>query len=89
MMKLIPVTVEEDGALRLPRGWPIPPNTRLAVVALPDDGLASGELSRVAEYSGSFAFLSEEPELYGDGDVLPGRANPGFSCCAPSDVRVR
>jgi len=78
MMKLIPVTVEKDGALRLAREWPIPPKARLAVVALAEDEVAGGELALMAERGGSFDFLVGEPDLYTDADVIPGRANPDF-----------
>lgn len=84
-MKLIPVTVEKDGALRLARGWPIPPRARLAVVALAEEEVVGGELALLAERSGSFDFLVEEPELYTDADVIPGRTNPDFGR-GPSDV---
>ena len=84
-MKLIPVAVEKDGALRLARGWPIPPKARLAVVALNDDEIAGGGIALIAERSGSFDFLVGEPELYTDADVMPGRANPDFGR-GPSDV---
>ena len=77
-MKLIPVTVEKDGALRLPRGWPIPASTRLAVVALAENEVTSNVVAQIAEAGGSFDFLIEEPELYTDADVIPGRANPNF-----------
>ena len=87
-MKLIPVTVEKDGALRLPRGWPIPPNARLAVVALAEGELAGGEVATMAESSGAFDFLVQEPDLYSDTDVMPGRANPDFGRGA-SDVSLR
>ncbi len=86
-MKLIPVTVEKDGALRLPRDWPMPLKARLAVVALAEDEWVGGDVAAMAEGSGVFDFLVEEPDLYTDADVIPGRANPDFGR-GPSDVQA-
>jgi hypothetical protein len=81
-MKLIPIAVDKDGALRLARGWPVPPKTRLALVAVPEN-----EMAAIAEAGGAFDFLVEEPELYTDADVIPDRANPNFGR-GPSDVQA-
>lgn len=35
-------------------------------------------ISALAEQSGAFDFLKEEPEIYSDADILPGRNNPRF-----------
>lgn len=87
-MKLIPVTVEKDGALRLPRGWPIPPKARLAIVEITEGERTGGDVAALAEGSGAFDFLVEEPDLYSDSDVMPGRANPDFGS-GSSDVPGR
>jgi hypothetical protein len=77
-MKLIPVAVEKDGRLRLSEGSSLPANSRLAVFALAENESAGGVVAAIAEASGAFDFLVEEPDLYRDTDVIPGRANPAF-----------
>jgi len=73
-MKTIPVEVSE-GVLRLPRNVQLPPRARLAVLVL--EGGDAG-LETLADAGGAFDFLREEPDLYSDSDVLPGRQNPRF-----------
>jgi len=75
-MKTIPVEVSE-GVLRLPRNVQLPPRARLAVLVL-EGGDAGLELETLADAGGAFDFLREEPDLYSDSDVLPGRRNPRF-----------
>lgn len=84
-MQLIPVTIEKDGAVRVARGWARPRTARLAIVALAGDEPASNELAQLSVASGSLGFLAEEPDLYNDADIIPGRTNPGFSS-GTSDV---
>lgn len=86
-MKLIPVTVEKDGARRPPCGWLLPPKARLAVVALEANETTQNEAALIAENSGCFDFLVAEPDLYSDADVLPGRSNPDFGRSLP-DVQT-
>ena len=71
-MQTIPVEIDH-GLLRLPEQFVAPPHTRLAVLLLVDDDV--GEL---AEKGGAFDFLRDEPDLYSDADILPGRINPAF-----------
>ncbi|HEU0011219.1 MAG TPA: hypothetical protein VFT34_15480 [Verrucomicrobiae bacterium] len=73
-MKTIPVEVSE-GVLRLPRNVQLPPRAHLAVLVL--EGEDAG-LETLADAGGAFDFLREEPDLYSDSDVLPGRRNPRF-----------
>jgi hypothetical protein len=82
-VKTIEITVEHDGVLRLPPGIHLPAQARLAVLVLDPAEFNTGETSSetiaaLAEQSGAFDFLKEEPEIYGDGDILPGRRNPRF-----------
>ena len=75
-MKTIPVEVSE-GVLRLPHNVLLPPTAHLAVLVL-EAGEAALELETLADAGGSFDFLREEPDVYSDSDVLPGRRNPRF-----------
>ena len=75
-MKTIPVEVSE-GVLRLPHNVLLPPTAHLAVLVL-EAGEAALELETLADAGGSFDFLREEPDIYSDSDVLPGRRNPRF-----------
>ena len=77
-MKTIEVSVESDGALKLPPGVSLPRHARLAVLALEPDEVTGKEIAGLAQASGAFDFLREEPEIYSDSDILPGRANPRF-----------
>jgi hypothetical protein len=74
-MKTIPVEVR-DGVLRLSGDFHLPPNAHLAVLALEENESFSG--LPTADLGAFFAFLNEEPELYSDVDVIPGRRNPAF-----------
>ena len=82
-MKALEIKFEDDGVLKLPSDVSLPPRARLAVLVFdptekrPDD-LSSGVIAALAEQSGAFDFLNEEPEIYSDQDILPGRANPQF-----------
>ena len=82
-MTALEVKVENDGALKLPSGVTLPRDVRLAVLVFgaddgkPEEG-TSASISALAERSGAFDFLKEEPEIYRDADILPGRQNPRF-----------
>jgi hypothetical protein len=78
VVKTIEVSVEANGVLKLPAGVSLPAHTRLAVLALEPADPSGVQIASLAEASGAFDFLQEEPELYGDGDILPGRLNPRF-----------
>ena len=75
-MKTIPVEVR-DGVLRLSGNAQLPENAQLAVIALEEHETFSG-MPATPEAGSFFAFLNEEPELYSDNDVIPGRRNPSF-----------
>lgn len=78
VVKTIEVSVEANGVLKLPPGVSLPARTRLAVLALEPGDLSGIQIASLAETSGAFDFLREEPEIYSDLDILPGRANPRF-----------
>lgn len=75
-MKTIPIEVR-GGVLRLPESVELPAHAHLAVLAF-DEGENGFDLATLADAGGAFDFLREEPELYSDADVLPGRRNPRF-----------
>jgi hypothetical protein len=75
-MKTVPVEIR-GGLLALPTGAKLPPRAHLAVLVI-EDREDSAELQTLADAGGAFDFLREEPELYSDADVLPGRKNPRF-----------
>jgi hypothetical protein len=75
-MKTIPIEVG-DGVLRLPKGVKISSDDHLAVLVLEKDETGK-ELHTLADAGGAFDFLREEPDLYSDADILPGRRNPRF-----------
>jgi hypothetical protein len=82
-MKALEIKVEADGALKLPSGVHLPSQARLAVLVLEpseskSEEVSSAMISALAEQSGAFDFLKEEPEIYSDADILPGRENPLF-----------
>lgn len=77
-MKTLEVQVENDGVLRLPVGVSLGPNARLAVLVLDPEETGATMVSHIAQASGAFDMLNEEPELYRDEDILPGRKNPQF-----------
>ena len=72
----MPVEIK-DGLLRLPNGAHIPPKSRLAIIVL-DENESDPEFHRLADVGGAFNFLSEEPDIYSDADVLPNRKNTRF-----------
>ena len=82
-MTALEVNVENDGVLKLPSSVSLPRDARLAVLVFsaadhkPEEW-SSASISALAEQSGTFDFLKEEPEIYSDSDILPGRANPRF-----------
>jgi predicted DNA-binding antitoxin AbrB/MazE fold protein len=76
-MKAIEV-VEENGVLKLPAGFSLPSQAKLAVLVLDPDEQTGVQIAGLAEASGTFDFLKDEPEIYSDRDILPGRANPRF-----------
>jgi hypothetical protein len=65
------------GVLRLPKDFQLPPCAPLAVLVL-EDGESNSELLTIADAGGAFDFLREEPEIYSDADILPGRRKPRF-----------
>jgi len=82
-MKAVEIKVEDTGVLKLPSGVHLPLRARLAVLVLePADSkleeVSSAMISGLAEQSGAFDFLKEEPEIYTDADILPGRENLRF-----------
>lgn len=82
-MTALEVKVERDGVLKLPSGVSLPRDARLAVLVFnsadrkPEEW-SGASISALAEQSGAFDFLKEEPEIYSDSDILPGRENPRF-----------
>ena len=76
-MKVIEV-IDENGVLKLPAGVSLPARARLAVLVLEPEEPTGTQITTFAEASGTFDFLREEPEIYSDSDILPGRANPRF-----------
>ncbi len=82
-MTALEVKVESDGVLKLPAGVSLPGDARLAVLVFraadrkPEEW-SSDSIAALAEQSGAFDFLKEEPEIYSDADILPGRENPRF-----------
>lgn len=66
-----------DGLLRVPTMVCLPPKTRLAVLVM-EEGETEVGLGSLTDAGGAFDFLRAEPDLYTDGDVLPGRGNPRF-----------
>ena len=82
-MKTVEVEVAEDGVLKMPAGVSLPSQARLAVLVLnspegrPEEWSGSS-IAALAQQSGAFDFLNEEPEIYNDQDILPGRENPRF-----------
>ena len=79
-MKTLEIKVEPDGVLKLPSGASLPSQVRLAVLVFePSEPQPDGlMISELAQQSGAFDFLNEEPEIYSDADILPGRENPRF-----------
>ena len=77
LVKAIEV-VEENGVLKLPAGVSLPVRARLAVLVLEPEEPSGTQIVSLAQASGAFAFLKEEPEIYSDHDILPGRTNPRF-----------
>ncbi|HZM05172.1 MAG TPA: hypothetical protein VFC44_19410 [Candidatus Saccharimonadales bacterium] len=76
VMKTLPIEIC-DGVLRLPGEIRLPPNSHLAVIVIGDD--ESGlDVAKMAEAGGGVDFLSDEPDLYSDADILPERRNPRF-----------
>ncbi len=82
-MKAVEIRVEENGVLKLQAGVHLPSQARLAVLVMEpseskSDEVSSAMISALAQQSGAFDFLKEEPEIYSDRDILPGRENPRF-----------
>ena len=82
-MKALEITVQDNGLLKVAPDVSFPSHARLAVLVLepsesmPDEP-SGAMISVLAEQSGAFDFLKEEPEIYSDRDILPGRENPLF-----------
>ena len=77
-MKALEVSIGADGTLRLPSGKSLPSDARVAVLVLDKEEANGMLIAGLAEASGAFEFLKEEPEIYSDRDILPGRENPQF-----------
>jgi hypothetical protein len=82
-MKALEIQVEENGVLKLPSSAHLPAQARLAVLVLDpaesrSEEVSGAMISALAEDSGAFDFLKEEPEIYSDADILPGRNTPRF-----------
>jgi hypothetical protein len=75
-VKIIEVSVEANGVLKLPADVSLPACTRLAVLALEPDDPSGVQIASLAEASGAFDFLQQEPKLDSDRDIPPGRVNP-------------
>ncbi len=73
-MRVIPVNVE-NGILKIPDNLRIPPEAQLSILLTRKDGKDFSFL----EGNKSFSFLEDEPDLYSDTDILPGRRNEDFS----------
>jgi hypothetical protein len=43
-----------------------------------DENISSEDIMKLAEASGSFDFLKDEPDIYTDDDVKPENQNPQF-----------
>ena len=80
-MQAIQIYVDK-GVLRLPPNVSLPPHTRLVILAVTEDELQndpdSRDIARLMELSGALDFLRDEPDIYSDDDILPGRRNPRF-----------
>lgn len=77
-MKALEVSVGADGTLKLPLGISLPSDSRVAVLVLTKDEASGTLIASLAEASGAFDFLKEDPKIYSDLDILPGRENPRF-----------
>jgi hypothetical protein len=77
-MQTFPIEVASGGHLKLAEGATLPPNARLAVLAVQPDEVSSAEIIQLASSSGSLDFLADEPDLYTDADIEPGQRNPNF-----------
>jgi len=82
-MKTLEIKVDADGVLKVPHGSMLPSHSRLAVLLfepseVQSDDLNSTSIANLAAKSGAFNFLKDEPEIYSDADILPGRVNPRF-----------
>ena len=80
-MQAIQIYVD-NGILRLPPDVSLPPRTRLVILAVTEEELSnapdSREIAKLMELSGALDFLHDEPDIYTDEDILPGRRNPRF-----------
>ena len=47
------------------------------------------DFNALLEAGSAFDFLRDEPELYSDADIRPGRANPAFGRCCPENPPAR
>ena len=82
-MKTLEIKVESDGVLKLPSPGSLPSQARLAVLVLEpnetkSEEIGSTSIADLAVRSDAFDMLKEEPEIYSDIDILPGRENPRF-----------
>jgi hypothetical protein len=79
-MQAIQIVVE-DGVLKVPDAASLPSGSRLAVLVISKEEALKFEGSLLLELTaagGAFEFLSDEPDLYSDDDILPERRNPRF-----------
>ncbi len=72
-MKIIPIKVE-NGVLKLPENFQIPPNNQLSILLT-----RKGE-EEISVFDGndSFSFLYNEPDLYSDADIIAERKNEDY-----------
>lgn len=81
-MYAIPITVD-NGVLKLPPDTILPADARLAILVLdddlhPNDDIDTPEFTRMVLTNPAYDFLYDEPDIYTDDDILPGRENPNF-----------
>ena len=76
-MRAIPIQILSDGSLRMAPDAQIAPETQLTLVALESSEI--GDLAALAQLSGSFHMIADEPELYSDADISPENLNPDFA----------
>ncbi len=77
-MRMIEVTVE-NGIIKLAPNVTLPEQSKLALLLLESgDDVSSIELMKLADASGSFDFLNDEPDLYTEADIKPENRNPNY-----------
>jgi predicted DNA-binding antitoxin AbrB/MazE fold protein len=77
-MKMIEVTIE-NGVIKLAPNVKLPEQSKLVLLLLEaGDDVSSIELMKLADASGSFDFLNDEPDLYAEADIKPENRNPNY-----------